>query len=73
MPSATRGAAQHGPPKMMTTSPFSMGNAASDLGLDLPQQLQDETEEQRKKRLLAQQQRAALGPAAQMLGTGMNG
>lgn len=57
----------------MTTSPFSMGMAASDLGLNLPQQLQDESEEERKKRLLAQQQSAATGPAAQTLGMGTYG
>jgi len=50
-----------------------MGMAASDLGLNLPQQMQDESEEARKKRLLAQQQSAAIGPAAQTLGMGTYG
>lgn len=58
---------------MMNSSAFSMGMAASDLGLNLPQQLQDESEEQRKKRLAQQQQSAAIGPAAQMLGMGAYG
>lgn len=58
---------------MTTTSPFTMGMAASDLGLNLPQQVADESEEERKKRLLAQQQSAAIGPAATMLGMGPNG
>lgn len=57
---------------MTTTSPFSLGTAASDLGLNLPQQVQDETEEERRKRLLAQQS-ATLGPAAQTLGMGAYG
>jgi len=54
----------------MTTSP---GMAAADLGLggdSLGQQVKDETEEQRKKRLQLAQQRLALGPAAQSLGLG---
>lgn len=59
---------------MTTNSPFSMGMAASDLGLNLPQQLADESEEERKKRLLAQQtQRFAPGTAAQALGIGTYG
>ena len=58
---------------MTTTSPYTMGMAASDLGLNLPQQMQDESEEARKKRLLAQQQSAAIGPAAQTLGMGTYG
>ncbi len=49
-----------------------MSQSAMDLGLgnDLQNQLKDETDEQRKKRLLLQQQRLALGPAAQSLGLG---
>lgn len=43
--------------------------ASQDLGL----QLKDETDEQRKKRLLLQQQKMALGPAAMSLGLGING
>ncbi len=58
---------------MMTTSPFSLGMAASDLGLNLPQQVKDESEEERKKRLLAQQQSAAISPAAHSLGLGTYG
>ena len=49
--------------------------AAVDLGMggDLGQQLKDETEAQRKKRLLLDRQRLALGPAAQSLGLGAYG
>ncbi len=50
--------------------PSGMGQAATDLGLGLTDQLKDETEEQRKKRLQLQQQRMALGPAAMSLGLG---
>ncbi len=58
--------------------PISTGVPASpsamDLGLNpggaLQDQLKDETDEQRKKRLMLQQQRLALGPAAQSLGLG---
>jgi hypothetical protein len=54
----------------MPDNPF--GFAALDLGLGDPlsAQVKDETEEQRKKRLLLQQQRTALGPAAMSLGLG---
>ena len=47
--------------------------AGSALGLggdELGQQLKDETAEERKKRLMLQQQRLALGPAGQSLGLG---
>lgn len=37
----------------------------------LPDQLKDETDEQRRKRLLLQQQRMALGPASMSLGIGV--
>lgn len=52
-----------------------MSPAATDLGLGdmLGQQVKDETEEQRKKRLLDQQQRSLMGPAANMLGLGGSG
>jgi hypothetical protein len=36
----------------------------------LPQELKDETDEQRRLRLQQQQQQRALGPAAQLLGLG---
>jgi hypothetical protein len=39
-------------------------------GSNLQQQLRDETDEQRRKRLQLQQQKMALGPASQMLGLG---
>ena len=47
-------------------------SAASDLGLGdvLGQQVKDETDEQRKKRLLLAQQRLASGPASMSLGLG---
>ena len=53
---------------MMTTSP---GQAASDLGLS--DQVKDESEDERKKRLQLAQQKLALGPAAQSLGLGAYG
>ncbi len=58
------------------SSPFS--SAASDLGLgdQLGQQVADETEEMRKKRMLELQQKQQLGPAGSMSVTslfGMNG
>jgi hypothetical protein len=50
----------------MTTT--TSGQAASDLGLS--QQVKDETDDERKKRLMLAQQKLALGPAAQSLGLG---
>lgn len=61
------------PSGMKTKMTTSSGMAASDLGLggdDLSQQVKDETDEQRKKRLQLAQQKLALGPAAQTLGLG---
>jgi hypothetical protein len=54
------------------SNPLSVTPAASalNLGSVLPQQLADESEEQRKRRLQLQQQRMALGPAGQVLGLG---
>lgn len=59
----------------MATMPnpgLGLSSASMDLGLgdNLQQQLKDETDEQRKKRLLMQQQRMALGPASMSLGLG---
>lgn len=55
------------------SSPMSTPSAASDLlSGNLQGQLADETEEQRRKRLLLQQQRMAMGPAAQTLGLGVS-
>lgn len=47
-----------------------LSTAAMDLGLGggLQQQVKDETDEERKKRLQLAQQRAMMGPAATMLG-----
>jgi hypothetical protein len=56
------------------SNPLSVSPAASALNLGsgtLPQQLQDETEEQRRKRLQMQQTRMAMGPASQVLGLGV--
>ena len=49
-----------------------LGPAASDLGMGdaLRSQVKDETDEERKKRMREAQQRALMGPAAQMLGIG---
>lgn len=49
--------------------------AAADLGLGgmLGQQVQDETEEQRKKRMLEMQQRNALGPDGSLAVTSLFG
>jgi hypothetical protein len=57
---------------MATPSSFLPSPAGQALGLgnSLSQQLADETEEQRKKRLQLQQQQMALGPAAMTLGLG---
>lgn len=58
---------------MATTTSQLTGNAAMDLGLggnNLTDQVGAETAAERKKRLLLQQQRAALGPAASTLGLG---
>ena len=58
---------------MTTTSPM---GATTDLGLGGPglqQQVDDETDEQRKKRLALAAQQKALGPAAQTLGLGSYG
>lgn len=54
-----------------TTSP----GAVSDLGLGdlLGQQVQDETEEQRKKRLAQMQQQQLLGPAGSLSVTSLFG
>jgi hypothetical protein len=49
---------------------FSSADSALNLGGGLRGQLQDETEEQRRKRLQLQQQKMALGPALQVLGLG---
>ena len=54
------------------SSPMSSLSAQDLLGGNLPQQLADETEEQRRKRLQLQQQRMAMGPAAQTLGMGVS-
>ena len=53
-----------------------MSAAGESLGLGgdaLSQQLEDETAEERKRRLQMQQQRLAIGPAGQMLGLGAYG
>lgn len=54
------------------SNPLSASPAASalNLGSALPQQLADETDEQRRRRLQMQQQRMAMGPASQLLGLG---
>jgi hypothetical protein len=55
----------------MTTT--TSGQAASDLGLGgagLSQQVKDETDDERRRRLALAQQKLALGPAAQSLGLG---
>jgi hypothetical protein len=51
------------------------GSAASDLGLGsgLQQQVADETEEQRKKRLQQIQQQQAMGPAGSLAVTSLFG
>lgn len=56
-----------------TSSSFNLGMAANDLGLNLPRQVEDETDDERKKRLLMQRQSSALGPAAETLGLGAYG
>ena len=56
---------------MTTTSSLGLGMAAGDLGLS--DQMKEETDEERKKRLQLEQQRLALGPAAQSLGLGAYG
>jgi hypothetical protein len=55
------------------SSPLSVSPASSalSLGSALPQQLADETDEQRRKRLQMQQTRMAMGPASQLLGLGV--
>ena len=62
---------------MATNSPSS-GGASADLGLGgmLGQQVQGETDEQRKKRMAQMQQQQLLGPAGSLAVTslfGMNG
>jgi hypothetical protein len=55
---------------------FGMPSSAMDLsygGGGLQSQVQDETEEERKRRLARQQAMAALSPAARSLGTGFGG
>jgi len=56
-----------------TNSAGTLSPASVDLGLggnSLTQQVKDETEEQRKKRLQLEQSKLALGPAAMSLGLG---
>jgi len=45
---------------------MAMPGAASDLGLGLQSQVQDETDEQRKKRMALMQQQQLLGPAGSL-------
>jgi hypothetical protein len=47
--------------------------AAGALGLDLSQQVKDETDEERKKRMMQQQQQQSLGPAGSMAVTSIFG
>jgi hypothetical protein len=49
------------------------GNAITDLGLQLSQQVADETEEERKKRMAALAQQQMLGPAGSMAATSLFG
>lgn len=60
---------------MPTTSAknYALSLAATDLGMgdQLTQQLQDETEEQRKRRLLNQQMQAAVNPQSAVMSLGM--
>lgn len=51
----------------------SASGAALGLGDDLTQQVQDETEEQRRKRMLDIQQRQQLGPAGSLAVTSLFG
>ncbi len=60
----------------LVNQPF--GAAAANLGVDLQDQVLNETEEQRKKRLLQQQQQQLLGPSGSMavnslFGRGLSG
>lgn len=54
---------------------FSPGGAAGDLGLGdmLGQQVKDETDEERKKRMAQMQQQQLLGPAGSMAVTSLFG
>jgi len=55
--------------------PGTMGGASADLGLggQLGQQVQDETEAERKKRMALMQQQSLLGPAGSLAVTSLFG
>lgn len=57
----------------LPTNNSGLTGAAGALGLDLSQQVKDETEEERKKRMMQIQQQQAMGPAGSMAVTSIFG